>query len=131
MKNRRKQTRIRERNPVLIKSSSSLDFGAGINAYTVDISLDGARIFSQEYFDVGTIIRLKVELARSKQSITLDAEVKWLALREEENLFELGVEFQPEVSQTILALIGHLYGQSARVPSSISLKKAPERAPTL
>jgi hypothetical protein len=31
-------------------------FGSGINAYTVDISLDGARIFSQEYLIVGTII---------------------------------------------------------------------------
>ena len=119
----RRERRIPERNKVLIKSAEEhhdVSFGDGINAFTHDLSLSGARLFSERQFEVGTIIRISMELARSSQAIQIEGEVKWVKMNEDEGLFEFGVEFLHNISHTVLALIRHLYGAGTGISSSIS-----------
>jgi hypothetical protein len=121
----RKDKRFLERNKIFIKSTSEGHepvYGIGINAYTYDISLSGARIYSSLYFPVGSVVRIVIELERTHQSIKVDAEIKWSKKSEEEDdLFESGVEFLHSISQTLLSLIKHLYAErNGGIPTSIS-----------
>jgi c-di-GMP-binding flagellar brake protein YcgR len=116
---RRKESRFVEKNSVLIWPASDLDNGPGINAYTYDISTGGARIYSKHPYSVGIVIKLQIHLARSKQSITLQAEVKWTRYKEEEKVHELGVEFRHQITSTLFALIKHLYNPDEGIPASI------------
>ena len=122
---KRKDKRFLERNKIFIKSTSEGHepvYGIGINAYTYDISLSGARIYSSLYFPVGSVVRIVIELERTHQSIKVDAEIKWSKKSEEEDdLFESGVEFLHSISQTLLSLIKHLYAErNGGIPTSIS-----------
>lgn len=120
MANKRKEQRLIERNNVSIKPCHNARSGIGVNAYTHDISLGGARIFTKEFFDIGSLIRIQIELASTKELITLDGEVKWLNVKEGEDVFELGVEFRHRISNGILCLIKHLYKQDSKIPSSVA-----------
>ena len=120
---KRREKRFQEKNEVLIKSAvngKEATSALGVNAYTFDLSLAGARIRSDQFFDVGTIIRININLERTGQSIKVDGEVKWFRKNEEEQLFELGVEFLHSISQTLLSLIRHLYSDRAGIPSVVS-----------
>lgn len=119
----RKDKRFSEQNKVLIKTPSEVrEKGAngGINAYTRDISLSGARICSKQDFPVGSVIRIVIDLERTHQSLKVDGEVKWTRQSEEEEHFDIGVEFLHSISQTLLSLIKHLYSEREGIPSSIS-----------
>jgi hypothetical protein len=120
MDNKRKDRRVIEHNEILIKPSDSGNAGGSFNAYTFDLSLTGARIATPEHLPSGSLIRLQISLARSNQTITLDGEVKWIKRREAENDFEAGIEFKHDISQTIMSLIRHLYGQENGIPSWVS-----------
>lgn len=120
MGNRRKERRLVERNKVLIKSPFDAFYPKGINAFTFDISLGGARILSREFFDVGTVVKIQVELARTRQSVNIVAEVRWLNIREDDDIFELGVEFRHQISQSTLSLIRHLYSYEEGIPSMVA-----------
>jgi c-di-GMP-binding flagellar brake protein YcgR len=116
---RRKESRVVEKNQVLIWPAPDSDEGPAINAYTYDISTGGARIYSKQAYSPGTVIKLQVHLARSKQSITLQAEVKWAKNKEDEQVCELGVEFRHQITSTLFALIRHLYNPDEGIPASI------------
>jgi hypothetical protein len=120
----RKDKRFVERNTVFIKSTSEAKEtprGNGINAHTHDLSLSGARICTPQYFPVGSVVRIVIELERTHQSIKVDGEVKWTKKSEEgDDLFESGVEFLHSISQTLLSLIKHLYAERNGIPSAIS-----------
>jgi c-di-GMP-binding flagellar brake protein YcgR len=114
---RRKRNRFIERNDVTIRPASPEYNGKKTKAYTFDISTGGARIIAKESYEVGTILRIRIDLARTQQSVTVDGEVKWLSFNEDTDLFEMGVEFLHLTSPKILSLIKHLYGQNWRNPS--------------
>ena len=63
----------------------------------------------------GTALKLRIDLARTKQSMTLDGAVKWVRFNEDSGLHEMGVEFLHLTSSKVLALIKHLYGQNWRI----------------
>jgi c-di-GMP-binding flagellar brake protein YcgR len=126
--NMRKEKRIEERNAVSIRSagdgqgpSASLD----INAYTYDLSLGGTRLFTEVPFAAGTVIRIVIELARTCQTIQVDGEVKWARKNDADGVYEIGVEFLHNISQTILSLIRHLYSAGSEIPSSVTALGAP------
>ncbi len=119
MANKRKEDRIVERNCVSIQSCHTKR-SIGINAYTRDISLGGARIYTKELFDVGSLIKIQIELASSREMITLDGQVKWLNVQEGGDWFELGVEFRHKISNSILCLIKHIYQQDSKIPSTVA-----------
>lgn len=119
----RKDKRFKEQNNVLIRPSSAFREAAGnggINAYTRDISLSGARICSEQDFPVGSVIRILIDLERTHQILKVDGEVKWTRLSEDGDFYELGVEFLHSISQTLLSLIKHLYGEREAIPSQVA-----------
>ena len=81
-----------------------------ITAVTCDLSLGGARIHSVERFELGAVLRLNIELVRSRETVSLKGQVKWVKSDEIDNVFELGVEFDHGTSQTIVSLMKNLYG---------------------
>ncbi|MCX6570697.1 MAG: PilZ domain-containing protein [Candidatus Aminicenantes bacterium] len=118
--NKRKRSRFVGRNEALIRTSLNRYQGTGIPAYTYDVSTGGARLITSKCYAVGTAVRIRIDLARTKESVTLDGEIKWLKAKEGEDLYELGVGFRNLKSHTILALLRHLYGQNTGIPSSIA-----------
>jgi len=117
---KRKEDRIVERNNVSIKPFIETEKGPGINAFTHDISLGGARILTKELFDVGAHIKIQIELAGTDELITLEGEVRWLNVKKEEDLFELGIEFKHKISNSVLCLIKHIYQQNGKIPASVA-----------
>jgi Tfp pilus assembly protein PilZ len=126
--NMRKEKRIEERNTVVIRSAENASgppASVGASAYTYDLSLGGTRLFTERPFDVGSNIRIVIELAKTCQSIQVDGKVRWVKKNEADGLYEVGVEFLHDISQTILTLIRHLYGAGTEIPSSVTTVNAP------
>ena len=76
MGNKRKESRVIERNNVSIKPYFPTKNNTGINAFTRDLSLGGARIFTKELYEVGSIIKIQIELAGTNELISLEGEVR-------------------------------------------------------
>ena len=123
MNNKRREKRIKEENTVVIQfvsDSKDSNNNSEINAFTHDISLGGARILTQKYFPIDTVIRIQIYLSRSSQVVKLDGKIRWVKRIDDEDLVEIGVEFLHKTSKTILSLIKHLYGEDVGIPSHIS-----------
>lgn len=120
MLDRRKRNRFVEQNEVLIRTSMNKYQGAGITAHTYDLSTGGARIVTAKSFLVGSNVRIRVNLTGTDQFVNLDGEVKWIKSRENEDLFEMGVEFLHLKSHDVLTLLKHLYGQNEGIPSTVA-----------
>jgi len=119
----RKDKRFGERNPVLIREAGQapgITAHGGINAFTHDISVSGARISSRVDYPVGCVIRIDIDLRRTRQTLRLDGEVVWTRKSENGHRFDLGVEFEHRIPDTILSLIKHFYGKGVGIPSSVS-----------
>ena len=119
---KRKEKRFREENEVFIKSATNGKDSSNsveVNAHTFDISLGGARVCSEKFFDIGTIIRMEIELKRTGQSVRVDGEIKWFRDNEDEDVFEFGVEFLHSISHTLLSLIKHLYAEREGIPTAV------------
>jgi Tfp pilus assembly protein PilZ len=117
---RRKRNRFVERNEVLLRTVVDKYQGAGIAAHTFDLSTGGARIVTSKSYAVGSSIRIRLSLGGSDQSVNLDGEVRWLRSRDDEDLYEIGVEFQKLTSHAVLVLIRHLYGRNEGIPSTVA-----------
>jgi len=120
---KRREKRFKETNKVIIhyaqEKANSVDY-AETNAETHDISLGGARIRAAKLFPVGSVIRIQIDLAKTGEAIKVDGKVKWTNKIEDEDLYEMGVEFLHQISKTVLSLIRHLYGEDTGVPTSVS-----------
>jgi c-di-GMP-binding flagellar brake protein YcgR len=125
---KRRERRFKQWNKTDIKSASgpggSSDL-ARINAYTFDISLGGAKVYSDVDFPVGTAIRMHVELVRSKESIGIDGVVRWTKRNEDYKVFELGLEFFHLIPKTALSLMHNLYEQGTGIPTRLSERRGP------
>ncbi len=119
MDERRKEERLKEQNRVAIRGLSPGQNGRQTLAYTYDLSVWGARIFTEDFFEVGAPLEIKIELARTRQRVVLLAKVKWQNFRKEDGIYEIGVEFRHRVSDTLIAFIRHLYGADQGLPTSI------------
>ncbi len=109
---KRKDRRIKQWNKAVIKPLSQgkkAMISDEIEVVTCDLSIGGARIHSPVPFELGTVLRLKIELVRSRETIRLKGQVKWVKRDETENVFELGVEFDHETAQTITSLMKNLH----------------------
>jgi len=117
-KERRKHRRFQQWNKVIIQSASG---GQGmlprcpIDAYAWDLSLGGARIQCDESFPVGAVVRLHLELVRSREYIGIDGEVRWSRWNEEMKFHEFGVEFRDFVEATLQAIMRNLYHDVERL----------------
>jgi c-di-GMP-binding flagellar brake protein YcgR len=120
----RKERRIREENRVIIEVPGKWgpEGGPEINALTQDISLGGARILMMdEFFPVGSFLKMTLYLSRSKQIVKVHAKVRW-ARTIENSFYEMGVEFEHGLPASVMALINHLYRKERNVPATIQAK---------
>ncbi len=114
---RRKHRRFQQWNKAIIQSVSG---GPGplpacpVDAYAWDLSLGGARIQSDESFPVGAVLRIHLELVRSREFVGLDGDVRWSRWNEELKVNECGVEFRECVEATLQALMRNLYHEPDR-----------------
>lgn len=123
MEIRRRDKRFKEKNEVIIQyAADRIKVGTyiEINATTFDLSISGARILSQKSFPVDTVLRIQIDLKKSNQVIKVDGKVKWVERMSGKDLYEMGVEFQHDISKTVLSLLRHLYGESQGIPSTVS-----------
>jgi len=121
---KRKERRIREENRVIIEVPGKWgpEGGPEINALTQDISLGGARILMMdEFFPVGSFLKMTLYLSRSRQIVKVHAKVRW-ARTIENSFYEMGVEFEHGIPASVMALINHLYRKEQNVPATIQAK---------
>lgn len=110
---KRKDRRIRQWNKAVMKAAPQGQDSlppAEVKAFTYDLSIGGARIHSVERFEVGAVLRLKIEFVRSRETVSLKGQVKWVKRDEAENVFELGVEFDHDTALTVTSLMKNLHG---------------------
>jgi len=89
-----------------------------IAAFTYDLSLGGARLHTVTAFEVGDLIRLEIELGRTRETLRVEGVVKWIRWDDAANAFEMGVEFQHTSMVTVLSLMKNLHdGRHASDPS--------------
>jgi len=117
---RRTRKRFVGRHEVLIRTAMTMHEGQGTPAYTYDLSTGGARLVATRSFPPGTVVRIRIKLAKTGQDIALDGAIKWLKTREGGEGFEFGIEFLSLTSPAVLALIRELYGNEEAVPATIS-----------
>jgi len=120
MRENRKDKRIAEENRVTIElpGSAPAEESHAVSALTKDISLGGARIVTDRFFEVGASLRLTLYLSKSKQIIKARADVRWNRMVED-GLYEMGVEFEHGIPTGVLVLINHLYGKGQGAPTTI------------
>jgi len=112
MREKRKSKRFFEKNRAVINFSViENDISQDTNlAVTWDISIDGARLFTNKYYAPETKLIISLDLARSKLLVKLWAKVKWSReLNSHLGKYEMGVEFSHSV-QTLPDLLKHFYG---------------------
>jgi len=112
---RRKHRRFQQWNKAIIQSASGVQDllpHCPIDAYAWDLSLGGARIQCDEPFPVGAVLRLHLELVRSREYVGLDADVRWARWNEELKVHEFGVEFRECVEATLQAIMRNLYHET-------------------
>lgn len=120
MEDRRREKRIKEENRVLIEipGVSTSTNGHPANALTQDISLGGARLVTDRYYELESHIKVTLYLSRSKQVIKVRAQVRW-AREIESGIYELGVQFEHGIPTSLLALINHLFKKEHNVPTHV------------
>jgi Tfp pilus assembly protein PilZ len=109
---KRKERRFKQWNKTVIGAAPNGQNSHGpaeANAFTYDLSLGGARIHSVERFEEGTVLRLQIELVRSRETLSIAGRVKWVKRDEAENVFEMGIEFDHDSSQSIMSLMKNLH----------------------
>jgi c-di-GMP-binding flagellar brake protein YcgR len=109
---RRKHRRFQQWNKAIIQSASGgngLLPSCPVDAYAWDLSLGGARIQCDESFPVGAVLRIHLELVRSREFIGIDGEVRWSRWNEDLKVHECGVEFRECVEATLQAIMRNLY----------------------
>jgi c-di-GMP-binding flagellar brake protein YcgR len=115
---RRKRVRFIDDNAVTIRPISPARNGRATRARTYDLSTGGARVLSGTKFEVGDVLRLRIDLERTGESVTVDARIKWVNRQAGTGFFEMGVEFLRLTSHKVLALIKHLYGPNDVLPTA-------------
>ncbi|HSA94516.1 MAG TPA: PilZ domain-containing protein [Acidobacteriota bacterium] len=109
---RRKDRRIKQWNKASIRALGEGPGRGGLGeaeAFTYDLSLGGARVHSRELYEVGTPVRLRMELVRSSETVAIDGVIKWARQSQADGVYEMGVEFRHTSQQTILSLMKNLH----------------------
>lgn len=123
MSEKRREKRLRDENKTVVQTACKGKDLAGsidINALTCNISPGGAKILTHNFYPFDSTIRIQIDLSKSWQILEVDGKVKWIKKMDDEELFEIGVEFVHSISQTVLTLLEHLYGNNIKIPSSVS-----------
>jgi hypothetical protein len=122
---KRREKRIKEENRVAIAVSPMGERAEGesINAFTRDLSLTGARIWTDRLFPLNSRLNLTLYLSRSKQIVRIRGTVKW-EKKNDDGLYEIGVQFRHGIPDVLIALIHHFYGKEEAIPTEINRGRA-------
>jgi len=123
MSERRREKRFKDDIKVALESirrGKDDDTGIDINALTCDISPGGARILTHKFYPFDSDLRIQINLSGSNKIIEVEGKVKWIKKMDDEELFEIGIEFLHHISKTVLALLEHIYGNNMKIPSLVS-----------
>jgi hypothetical protein len=117
---KRKDKRVKEENRVLIDITPAGERNETLtaNAFTRDISVTGARIWTDRLYPLNAKLRLTLYLSRSRQVIRIASVVRWMKSGDD-GLYEMGIQFQPGMPDSIMALIKHIYSKDQRIPTVI------------
>jgi hypothetical protein len=114
MMEKRREKRLPEENKVTIEyhaeALNKLDIDP-ITALTKDISLSGARLECGHPFPVGSMVKIRISLSKSHKMLNLDGRIKWVRDIEDDELFEMGVEFEHTLPNKLMVLLQHLFGK--------------------
>ena len=112
----RKEKRFEEENKVVIEWANYKNpkRNNAIYAFTKDLSIEGAKILTDIKFPVEALFMITLTLSRSRQIITLVAQVRWVNPVYDGDMYEVGLQFNHEQPQTISGLFKHLYGKELR-----------------
>ncbi|MBN2408229.1 MAG: PilZ domain-containing protein [Candidatus Aminicenantes bacterium] len=118
---RRKERRVKEENRVIIEVGhpGNPDEAVAANAFTRDLSLSGARIWTDRLYPLNSKLNLTLYLSRSRKVIRVCATVQWMKSCDD-GLYEMGVQFQPGVTEALVALLNHLYNKDMGIPTIIA-----------
>lgn len=121
MSEKRKDERIREEKKVVIEFYPGGKDSRPQNvtyALTRDASEGGVRLLTDKYFPVGTLLKITMTLARTKQIVNVVATVKWVTNFQTSDLFEMGIEYMHEIPESVLSMMKDQNGKEAKSPSS-------------
>jgi hypothetical protein len=120
---KKREKRFKQWNKARIQSlsqGSALFDPPQFQAYTYDLSLGGAKIYSPEPLPVGAALQIRLELLRSGESVSVGAEVKWVKRNPAEKIFEIGVMFDHSAPQTTMALMKNLFDEGAGISTTVT-----------
>ncbi len=112
MTDRRKEPRKTEENKITIQIASGElgpPTGKTVHALTQDISTGGARILTDAKFKVGNKLKLRLVLSKTHKVLELEGKIRWIKSVYQNELYELGVEFQAVHPDQTLLLLKHVY----------------------
>lgn len=104
MKERRKAERIKDLNEITIsvisgdKNASKKELQEN---YSTDISIAGARIQSNIFLPVDTLLKIDFKLKTLEKKITALGKVRWIKVLIDDKSYEAGVEFVDTPAEAI------------------------------
>lgn len=118
VQSKRTEKRLKEKNDVVLEYYKNKQTHNKSTAFglTKDISLNGARILTHKKIEIGTEVKLILDLSKSRQNLSIWARVMWINLVEEDVLYEIGVKFDHGISHTVINMLKHVYGKSGSNP---------------
>ena len=111
MDERRRVERLKEDNDITITIISGIKKDPKekiIYHISNDISVYGARIQTNSFFPVDTLLKIDVTLKNPHQTITALGKIKWIKSLFGINSYEAGVEFVNTSSDTIRQLANYI-----------------------
>ncbi len=75
---------------------------------TEDISLKGIKVISETFFPIDTLLKIELSLVELNKRLDLQGKVKWIR-SDEEDLYEIGIEFIDASPEHMKALVDHMY----------------------
>lgn len=107
MKERRKAERLTELNEITISVTSEENDvlkNKFVHNYSKDISVSGAKIQSNIYLPVDTLLKIDFKLKTLEKEVTALGKVKWIKVLIEDKSYEAGVEFVDAPDEAIKKL---------------------------
>ena len=109
---RRRESRILEEDKVVIELLTNGQIPGDesvINALTKDISPGGIRIMTNVLLPVGTLLKLEIVLSQRRRRLHATGAVRWARSVYEEELYEMGIEFDHISPEDKMLLLEHTY----------------------
>lgn len=108
----RRQKRIMQENKVtvhVLDQKPELPSASSFIALTKDLSLEGAKIITENKLRTGTRLKIELSLEKPHKIIYLNATVKWIRNLYDDDVFEMGIEYVDQQPRKVIDLLEHLY----------------------